>query len=488
MFKSKTIWVIMIFIVFISSCKKNVNTQDNPSDYTHKLTILYTNDEHGWIEKTEFTNGAANLMGQWISEEEYDGDESFLILSGGDNWTGPAISTWFEGESVVEVMNAMEYDAVALGNHEFDFKVEVLEERIAEANFPFLAANIRNVVDGEIPDFATPYIIKEIDGVLIGIIGLSNVDTPWTTFPEHVADYEFIDYSIALQEIVPQVKAEGAEILIAVTHLCQTEMSAISNTLIELGISVIGGGHCRGGIVATIVKTSRGQFAMIKGEDYMQGYAKLEILYDSASKEIVDIEIGGSLNNGNEEDITVAEIVTKWRAKTDDELGEVIGYADEEIVRGTAELSNLVVDSWLFSYPNANIAMNNGGGIRQSIPAGELTLASIVSVLPFLNNIIELQLTGAEVIEVSQMNDIILGGMTSIGGYKLLDGTPIEANTTYNVLFTDYLYIRNSLSQYDSNPYYTGMNYSQPTIDYITSLNTSSADPLNNYLDGTSRR
>ena len=109
----------MIFVVFVLSCKKNVSTQDDPSDYTHKITILYTNDEHGWIEETDASNGAAKLMGKWTNQDEYDGDESYLILSGGDMWTGPAISTWFEGESTVEVMNAMGYDAAAIGNHEY---------------------------------------------------------------------------------------------------------------------------------------------------------------------------------------------------------------------------------------------------------------------------------------------------------------------------------------------------------------------------------
>lgn len=480
----------MVFIVFLSSCKKNVNIQDDPGDYTHKITVLYTNDEHGWIEKTDFSNGAANLMGQWISQDDYDGDESFLILSGGDMWTGPAISTWFEGESTVEVMNAMEYDAAAIGNHEFDFKIEALEERIADANFPLLSANIRHVTNGQIPDFATPYIIKDIDDVLVGIIGLSNMDTPWTTFPDHVANYEFIDYSIALQEIVPQVKADGAEILIAVTHLCPSEMNALSGLLTELGISVIGGGHCHNGTVASIATSTAGQVATIKAESFMENYVKLIIYYNADDDKIVDMELDAHANDGNDEDATVSSIVDEWQAKAEDELGEIIGYADAEIVRGSVELNNLVVDSWLYNYPNADIAMTNGGGIRQSIPAGVITKKVIVGVLPFLNNIIELQLIGPQVIEISQMHDIILGGMTTIGGYKLLDGTDIDANTTYRVLFTDYLYTRSDfpLSQYDPNPYYTGMNYSQPTIDYIKSFNTSASDPLNNYLDGTSRR
>jgi len=103
-------------------------------------------------------------------------------------------------------------------------------------------------------------------------------------------------------------------------------------------------------------------------------------------------------------------------------------------------------------------------------------------VLPFQNFIIELQLAGAEVINCTGFADMIYGGMTTVGGYFLSDGTEIEVNTTYNVLTTDYLYARDDLSfsQYDQSPYYTSMNYHQPTIDWITSLNTSASNPLDN--------
>ncbi|MCK4904515.1 MAG: hypothetical protein KAS35_07460, partial [Candidatus Marinimicrobia bacterium] len=87
---------------------------------------------------------------------------------------------------------------------------------------------------------------------------------------------------------------------------------------------------------------------------------------------------------------------------------------------------------------------------------------------------------------------MIVGGMTTIGGYFLSGGTKIDENTTYSVLTTDYLYARNDyrfpFSEYDTDPYYTSMNYHQPTIDWITSLNTSPSNPLDNYLDNTPRR
>jgi len=476
-----SILVFLIQLLFFS-CKKNSNDNNDAQN----IIILYTNDEHGWIEKSDYTNGAANMMGLWIENEGYDGDDRYLILSGGDNWTGPALSTWFEGESTVDVMNAMEYDASAIGNHEFDFKVDGLYERIDQAVFPYLSANIRDKADGGIPDFATPYIIKDVDGIMVGILGLTTTTTPYSTFPDHVANYDFIDYATALEEIVPKVKEDGAELLIVTGHICYSEIVTLMPTLTDLGISVIGGGHCHNDLVGEIIN----DVAVIKSSAYMQSYAKVEITYDKIEKEIVKMEPSAHLNESGNSDQTVASAVSYWRDQTDTELSEIIGYTNNEIDRTSNAMHNMVVDSWLYNYPDADIAMTNDGGIRQSIPAGNISKETIIGVLPFQNYIIELQLTGSEVIDCSSYNIIIVGGMTTVGGYFLSDGTEIDASTTYSVLTTDYLYARDDLpfNQYDSNPYYTSMNYHQPTIGWIISLNTSSGNPLDNYLDFTTRR
>jgi 2',3'-cyclic-nucleotide 2'-phosphodiesterase (5'-nucleotidase family) len=477
----KTILAFLIPLIFFN-CKKNANDEEN----TGNIIILYTNDEHGWIEHSEYTDGAARMRGLWREDEGYDGDDRYLILSGGDNWTGPAISTWFEGESTVDVMNAMEYDVSTIGNHEFDFKVEGLYERIEQANFPYLSANIREKYSGEIPDFATPYIIKDIDGIMVGIIGLTTTTTPYSTFPDHVADYDFINYATALEYIVPKAKEDGAELLIVNGHICYQEMVALAPMLNTLGISVIGGGHCHGDLVGEIVNG----VAVIKSTAFMQSYAKVEITYDKIEKEVVSMEPSVHLNENGNSDQTVSDVVSYWRMLTDAELSEIIGYTDNEIVRESSTMHNMVVDSWLHQYPTADIAMTNAGGIRQSIPAGNITKEVIIGVLPFQNLIIELQLTGAEVINCTGYADMIFGGMTTVGGYFLSDGTEIDASTTYSVLTTDYLYARDDLpfNQYDSNPDYTSMNYHQPTIDWITSLNTSASNPLDNYLDNIARR
>src|SRR5512136_1350313 len=139
--------VSLVLIIGLSAC---VPPQSS-APKSDVITILHTNDEHGWIlpaerNKTTLASGAAELMGVWQKNEGYP-NASTIALSSGDMWTGPAISTWFMGEPTAEVMNAMGYRAAAVGNHDFDFGRDVLKQHRAASKFPFLAANV-TIKDG----------------------------------------------------------------------------------------------------------------------------------------------------------------------------------------------------------------------------------------------------------------------------------------------------------------------------------------------------
>ncbi|MFC1661984.1 bifunctional metallophosphatase/5'-nucleotidase, partial [Gemmatimonadota bacterium] len=464
------------------SCDSAPSSPEVPQEVT--LTVLYTNDEHGWIEETAETDGAAKLMGLWRADEGYDETGAFLVLSGGDNWTGPAISTWFEGESTVEVMNAMGYAASAIGNHEFDFRVAGLRDRIRDADFPFLSANIRDRGSGGLPDFATPFVVEEVQGVRVGIVGLTTTSTPRTTFPPHVEDFEFISYGAALNEWVPQAWDAGADVVLVIGHICQGEMLSLVPVAQQLGISMIGGGHCN-----EVVAETHGTVALIEAGWRMAGYAKVGISFDLERGEVLSVQPSYSANQGGSPDPAVASVVGTWQQAAAAELSEVIGHVTSAIPQGSDALHNLITDSWLFVAPTADIAMTNSGGVRQGIPAGDITLGTVVGVLPFQNTLVELDLTGQEVVDCLAGTTIV-AGMSTVGGYFHTDGTPLKMDSVYHVLTTDYLYALEGyrFHLYDQTPYLTGINYHQPTVTYLESLGTTPADPLDNFLDHTPRR
>lgn len=474
--KNQKILIVFVAIAFLFSCKPATTPTKK------EITIFYTNDEHGWMEPTSKYDGAAGLSGLWKTKEGYDGSDSYLILSGGDMWTGPAISTWFRGESMVEVMNKMGYDAAAIGNHEFDFKVDTLNKRLQQMNFPLLSANIVEKGTENIPAFAKPYIIKEAAGIKIGIIGLSSLSTPHTTFPDYVADYEFTPYAEAIDKYAPMAQNEGAEIIIIIGHICKNEMEGLVNTAKKYDIPLIGGGHCHQTVLETVDNV-----LLVQSGAEMRAYVKVQLQYHGSGKsaEIISTEV--VQNQGGTPDTEVQAIVGYWQTKTQEALSEEIGYCSESIGESSVAMSNLVCDSWLQTFPDADVSITNSGGIRQDIDQGTINLATIVGLLPFQNTIYELDLTGTELIDC--IDNYLIGGMTTIGGYSLADGTQIYADTVYSVLTTDYLYSADGdFSKYDPEPDNTSVNYRQPLIDMIKSLNTNSQNPLNNYLDNTRRR
>jgi 2',3'-cyclic-nucleotide 2'-phosphodiesterase (5'-nucleotidase family) len=446
--------------------------------------MLYTNDEHGWMSPGDY-GGAPGIMYKWKNNEGYDPTGNFLILSGGDMWSGPSISTWFHGKSMVQVMNAMQYDAAAIGNHEFDFTVDTLNQRLSEMTFPLLASNIVKTATHTLPDFARPYIIKEIDGVKVGIIGLASLSTPTSTFPTNVAGYQFTSYANAVSKYAKEAKNAGATVLIVIGHICSSEMNALVSVARENGISIITGGHCH----QKYLSMNDGVLLIEAGSN-MRAYGKVEFDYSKADSTTSNFKYKIVDNTAGNSDAGIQNIVDYWQEQTDRELSEQIAYTDRSIGQTSTEMRNMVCDSWLHSFPDADVSLTNGGGIRQSIPEGAITLSTIVGVLPFENNIVKLKLTGQQLKEMALAGDICMGGMTTVGGFYLSDGTEIYDTAAYTVLTTDYLYVRDdyNFSRYDPNPTYTYVQYRQPLIDWLKSIHTSTSDPLTNYLDAVSRR
>ena len=474
--------LLALLLVTQLSCDSSPSSSSEPTERT--LIVLYTNDEHGWIEEAPETDGAARLMGLWRGTEGYEETGDFLVLSGGDNWTGPAISTWFEGESTVDVMNAMGYDASAIGNHEFDFQVAGFRDRTAQADFPFLAGNIRLKGSDSAPDFAAPFVIENVNGLRVALVGLASTSTPWTTFPTYVEDYDFIPYSAALQEWVPPAWGAGADIVIVVGHICYDEMLALLPAARDLGVSVLTGGHCN-----ERVGEVREGVALVIGGWRFAHYGRVEIGFDEEIGSVTRLQSTVRANAGGAPDATVQGVVATWQQAAAAELSDVVGYADEAIPNGSPALHNLITDSWLFAYPMADMAVTNSGGIRQGISAGNVTRGTIIGVLPFQNSLVELELTGEELIDCL-VSGTVVAGMTTTGGYLHADGSPMKMDSVYHVLTTDYLYALDGYNfhLYDQSPYHTGINYHQPTVSYLESLGTSVGDPLNNYLDYTPRR
>jgi len=380
------------------------------------------------------------------------------------------------------VMNAMGYAASAIGNHEFDFGLQTLEERINQAQFPYLSANLRYKHDGSIPtDIGIqPYTIVEAGELKVGIIGLSTLSTPQTTNPVNLIDFEFKDYEGTLREFVPQAREDGAQVIFVIAHICADELRELAQQVDDLGIPFMGGGHCHQPVASKVGET----VIAASGANYV-GYAftQLEVSADGQSVQIIDY--GTKPNHGGQEDPEIAEIVTLWEAKTDSELDKEIGYLQNEIPRQGKIMQTLITETWLVGYPTADIALTNLGGMRDRLPAGELTIAEIISVMPFNNVLVDVKLTGAQITQILKDHaPLAIGGAHYGGGQWLLNksGHPIQADQIYSVLVNDFMYAGGDgfdmLARFDPYAYDTAINWRQPVIDWITAQGSNPNAPL----------
>ena len=447
------------------------------------ITILYTADEHGWMSGQENGQGAAELYGLFQSEYNLGEDPSVILLSGGDNWTGPAISTWFDGESMVEVMNAMGYSASAVGNHEFDFGLDVLQARLDEADFPYLSANLRRQSDGTIPtDLGIlPYTILDVAGLQVGITGLSATYTPRVANPTYLAELEFINYGEALSQVVPQMRQAGAQIILLIAHACPDELEILARQVSDLGIAFMGAGHCH-----ISYAHQSGETAIVASPANMAGYAFTTLSYNPTSQQVTILDLETLPNQGGQPNPEISRIIADWQALADAEVEIEIGYLAETIREDSQPMQDLITESWIWAYPNADIALTNLGGMRDDLPAGALTIANIISVMPFNNFIIEVQLSGAQLISVlaSGRDNLAIGGMHRQGGGWVLEntGAPLDTEEIYSVLVNDYMYAGGDgytlLAEADPDAYQTGIDWRQPVIDWILSQASSPDSPL----------
>ncbi len=165
--------------------------------------------------------GGADWLGGWMDAIRRDARErggEALLIDGGDEFQGTLISNQFQGRSVVDAFNALGVAAAAVGNHEFDFGLPALLERMKQARYPMLAANVFKKGTRERPDWAKPSVLLDVRGLKVGVIGLTTVDTPTVTNPLNVADLEFVPGGPVAAQEADALRTRGATVVILAAH------------------------------------------------------------------------------------------------------------------------------------------------------------------------------------------------------------------------------------------------------------------------------
>lgn len=409
-----------------------------PSDVEGKLVIIHTNDTHGHDVAVEGeTIGTAGVAALKADFEAAGAD--VLLLSAGDFSQGTTLVSLDRGASAVEFMNAAGYDAAALGNHEFDYKMDALEANMAEADFDVLAANIVDAETGE-PIF-TDHVIYETAIGTVGIFGLATPETMTKAHPDNVAGLDFYqgeELAECAQEQVDELTAEGCDFIIALVHLGVDEESAPNRSTDIFaqvsGVDLVVDGHSHtvmGGEDALVLNDAM----IVSTGEYLSNVGVVITDGETMSSELV------SAAEYTKTDEAVAEVVNARNAEVEEQLGEVFGTTevlldgerDPGVRTQETNMGDFAADAILWQArqnlgeDRVDLALTNGGGIRATIPAGEITMNDMKTVFPFGNTIVTIDVTGEQLLEA--LEAATCSTPTAIGAFPQVSGIEFTINT-----------------------------------------------------------
>lgn len=434
--------VCLVATVFIGCAKQPAAATPAAAAPVQKsITILYTNDAHCAVDGAIGYSGLAAYKKDLIAK----GNE-VLLVDCGDAVQGAPIGSFTEGKSIIDIMNYVGYDAMAIGNHEFDYGADRLAELAEQAKFPLLSLNFVNLKDNS-PVYQ-PYIIKEIAGKQVALLGISTPRTITSSTPTYFMDnnrnfiYGFMQDDTgealwaAVQATVDAARAEGADYVVALAHLgidASTE-PYISSNMIEntTGIDVVLDGHSHSVLPNELVKNKDGTDVLLSSTGTQlssfgvltidgEGHAKTKLvsycpLRDSDTTAFIQTcqsEYESVLNT------VVANLPNDLIVK-DPKTGERIIRVAE------TNLGDLCADAYRAA-GDAEIGLSNGGGIRTNMEAGDVTFGEILAVFPFGNMLCKINATGQQVLDALEFGTKSLPA--EFGGFLQVSGLTYEIHT-----------------------------------------------------------
>ncbi len=430
---------------------------------TRRITLLHVNDFHGHlsplVDRTIDPHakvGGATYLAGLIHEERQKNPRGTLLLSAGDMFQGTPVSNLFYGQPVVEIMNHLKFDAMVLGNHEFDWGRDVLQNLVDQARFPILSSNVSLKNGRPIPGIK-PYVIFEREGIKLGILGLTTQETQYAVKATLVEDIDFRDPIDVTHLWVNELKAKGADIIVVLSHLGLPADRKLARH--NSDIHVIVGGHSHTVVKEPVVEN---RTIIVQAGYYGIYLGVLDLEVDEQTGRITAHSHADVLRLASSEqkappDKTVQTIVAKYTEKIEEKLSLVIGETRVDLVRnpmGESNLGNLICDA-MRETSGTPIAFQNGGGIRMDIPAGMISLGDLYTMLPFKNRIVTIDLTGEQILEILEQSGTLQQRILQVSGLEvdydlsrppgdritraMVGESPLSIEERYRVAVNDFL-------------------------------------------------
>lgn len=473
--KKRLFWIWMmaaLLALVLTGCGSdnddNIAKGENETSTTVK--ILHVNDVHSHLDvddidltfdgtKTEAEVGGMARVATLITELSAE-TENHLVLHAGDQVQGTLYYTLFKGDADAEVMNAIGFDAMAIGNHEFDDGDDWLAEFIGKLNTPVVSANIEVAEGNPLEGLFTPYVTTEVGGETIGIIGLTIAGkTQESSQPSD--EVTFNDEVTSVQAAVDELTQAGVNKIILLSHYGYSNTKALAAEVTDIDVIVDGDSHTllgdfsaygleSSGDYPTMVQNADGDnVCLVQAWEYSKVLGELDVTFlgdvvescsgtphlilgDTFTREdsngddytLEDDELAAvqAIIAADEkldtvaDDETLAAIIAQYSDEVE-KLGEtVIGTAGEDLLHNRvpghayngvnlelgSDIAPLVAKSFYEQDPRADLCIQNAGGVRISVDAGDITYDTAYTLLPFANTLFEIEMYGSEIKQVME--------------------------------------------------------------------------------------
>lgn len=485
--KSRFLALVSVVLFVLAGCAGLSDYK--PSDVEHSLVVLHTNDHHGhplaFFDYPSPGQGGLPARATLVNTIRAE-SPNVLVLDAGDLNTGRPESNFFRAKPDIEGYNFIHYDALALGNHEFDVSKAEMQNQIAASEFPWLCANA--TIDGKYIDNVKPYIIKEYQGFKVAILGLVSAQTAVTGNPENIGGITFEDEVEVALQLVPKLKKK-ADIVIALVHMGIDEVEKdgvwgskrLAAEVPGLALVVDGHTHTKPDEPIMVVNRVTGKdVAVVQAKHWGLYLGKADLKFQSG--EVTDLSWSAIPVNVKKrkkkdgqshhyfvdkeikEDAALLALLKPYNDQVEAVLSEVIGSAEGPFINDKTReeetaLGDIVADSQLWYMRkmgfDIDFAFQNGGGIRATLGSGEIKKKTVYEVLPFDNSICVVSLKGSDVITLfdqtpgnisqgamAQVSDGVSFTIDTASGKVenlLIGQQPVDPSKIYKVALNSYL-------------------------------------------------
>jgi len=422
------------------------------------LAIIHTNDTHGHdvaVEGTDSVDGNFSMAAVPVLRAEWESKGyEVLIVDAGDATQGMPLVDTKDGAPAISFMNACGYDLMAVGNHEFDWGMDALNANKNAAKFPLLSANVVDKQTGELL-FDANKVVELASGTKVGFFGLTTPSTLTTANPKDVAGISFLigdELYACAQAQVEELRGQGCDMVICVGHLGNGEMEgSTSKDVLEHvdGIDLFIDGHDHLEVEEEVAGT-----LLVETGCYLHNIGVIVIDEGAPDDELV---AAGTFDGIDE---SVQTLIDEEDARVRDELAVVLGstpfFLNGEREPGVrtqeTNLGDFCADAFRWTASTelgkeVDAAVVCGGGIRTSIEAGDITLGTIKTVMPFANDLAVINVTGAQLLEAIEAACQAVGKEGAIGAFPQVSRITFELDATV---------------PYEEGPIYPDSTYASP--------------------------